>query len=164
VTAVVTYYVTAQNNFRCKWHTYTFYSMIQRSSHTTPLNSIYSNVSDILMEGHVGSKLSKFWCTGCLQSTKFISCYTHTRLTALCPGLHRWAGTRKEKLIWILLKQETASGSGISRAICKSVPWSKQITTPAPHRSVFYRPDALPATQPCQSTEGMLLRNKTINK
>ena len=27
-------------------------------------------------------------------------------------------------------------------------PCSRQITTPAPHHSVFYRPDALPATQP----------------
>ena len=43
------------------------------------------------------------------------------------------------------------SGSGISWAICKSAPRSRQITTPAPHRSVFYRPDALPATQPTAS-------------
>jgi len=54
---------------------------------------------------------------------------THTRLTALFPGLPRWAGTRKVKPIWILLKQETASG--ISWAICKSAPRSRQITTPA---------------------------------
>ena len=46
------------------------------------------------------------------------------------------------------LKQETVSGSGISRAIWKSAPCSRQITTPAPHHSVFYRPDALPATLP----------------
>jgi len=59
--------------------------------------------------------------------------HTHTRLTALCPGLRRWAGTREEKPIWILLKQETVSGSGISWAICKSAPRSRQITTPAPH-------------------------------
>ena len=70
---------------------------------------------------------------------------------ALCPGLPRWAGTRKVKPIWILLKQETVSGSGISWAICKSAPCSGQITTPAPHHSVFYRPDALPATQPTVS-------------
>jgi len=42
--------------------------------------------------------------------------YTHTRLTALFPGLPGWAGTRKVKAIWILLKQETVSGSGISWA------------------------------------------------
>ena len=69
----------------------------------------------------------------------------NTRLTALFPGLNRWAGTRKVKPIRILLKQETESGSGISWAICKSAPCSRQITTPAPHHSVFYRPDALPA-------------------
>ena len=77
--------------------------------------------------------------------------HTHTRLTALCPGLPGWAGTRKVKPIWILLKQETVGGSGISWTICKSALHSRQITTPAPHHSVFYRPDALPATQPTAS-------------
>ena len=41
--------------------------------------------------------------------------------------------------------------SGISWAICKSSPRSRQITTPAPHHSVFYRPGALPAAQPTAS-------------
>ena len=77
--------------------------------------------------------------------------HTNTRLTALCPGLPGWAGTRKVKPIWILLKQDTVSGSGISRNICKSAPRSRQITTPTPHHSVFYRPDALPAAQPTAS-------------
>jgi len=76
---------------------------------------------------------------------------THTRLTALFRGLPRWAGTRKGKPIWILLKHETVSGSGISWAMCKSAPRSRQITMPAPHHSVFYRPDALPAAQPTAS-------------
>jgi len=44
------------------------------------------------------------------------------------------------------------SGSGISWAICKSAPRSRQITTPVPHHSVFYRPDALPAAQPTASS------------
>ena len=35
------------------------------------------------------------------------------------------------------VEQETVSGSGISWAICKSAPRSRQITTPAPHHSVF---------------------------
>ena len=77
--------------------------------------------------------------------------HTHTRLTALCPGLPGSAGTRKVKPIWILLKQETVGGNGISWAICKFAPRSRQITTPAPHHSVFYRPDALPAAQPTAS-------------
>ena len=77
--------------------------------------------------------------------------YNHTHTHTLCPGLPGWAGTRKVKLIWILLNQEIVSGSGISWAICKSAPRSRQITMPAPHRSVFYRPDALPAAQPTVS-------------
>ena len=43
------------------------------------------------------------------------------------------------------------SDSGISWAICKSAPRPRQTTTPAPHHSVFYRPDALPAAQPTAS-------------
>ena len=46
--------------------------------------------------------------------------HTHTRLTALFPGPPVSSGTRKVKSMWILLKQETVSGSGISWAICKS--------------------------------------------
>ena len=81
----------------------------------------------------------------------YINTHTHTRLTALFPGLPRWAGTRKVKPIWILLKQETVRGRGISWAICKSVACSRQITTPASQCSVFYRPGALPAAQPTTS-------------
>jgi len=39
-----------------------------------------------------------------------------------------------------LLKQETVSGSGISWAVCKSAPHSRQITMPTPHHLVYYRP------------------------
>ena len=78
---------------------------------------------------------------------------------ALCPGLPRWAGTRKVKPIRILLKQETVSGSGIIWAICKSAPRSRQITTPVPHHSVFYRPDALPAAQPTASKHWRQIEN-----
>ena len=77
--------------------------------------------------------------------------HTHTRLMALCPGLPRWAGTRKVKPIWILLEQEIVSGSGISSAGHAQVCTSRQTTTPAPHHSVFYRSDALPAAQPTAS-------------
>ena len=76
---------------------------------------------------------------------------SQTRLTALFLGRPGWAGTRKVKPIWILLKQETVSGSGSSWARCKSAPRCWQITMPAPHHSVFYRPDALPAAQPTAS-------------
>ena len=74
---------------------------------------------------------------------------THAHLTALYSGLPGWAGTRKVKPICILLKQETASGSGISWP-----PRSRQITTPAPNHSVF---TGLLPNQQCQSTEGKAL-------
>ena len=80
---------------------------------------------------------------------------THTRLTHTFNGplsrTTRVSRYQKGKPIWTLLKQETVSGSGISWAICKSAPRSRQITTPAPHHSEFYRPYALPAAQPTAS-------------
>ena len=89
---------------------------------------------------------------------------TYIRLTALCPGLPRWAGTRKVKPIWILLKQETVSGSGISWAICKSASRSRQITMPIPHHSSFFtgRMPFLPPNQQRQSTEGTIGRPKQL--
>jgi len=70
--------------------------------------------------------------------------------SGIFPRPPRWAGTRKVQ-VWILLKKETVSGSGISWAICKFAHCSRRITTPAHHHSVFYRPDALPAAQPTAS-------------
>ena len=43
------------------------------------------------------------------------------------------------------------SGGGISRAYASLHLAPDRITTPAPHHSVFYRPDALPAAQPTAS-------------
>jgi len=80
----------------------------------------------------------------CSLWVHLVDCFV-LRLSGFCPGLPGWAGTRKGKPIWILLKQETVSGSGISWAICKSAPRPRQITTPVPNHSVFYRPDALKA-------------------
>jgi len=87
--------------------------------------------------------------------------HIHTRLTALFPGLPRWAGTRKVKPIWILVKQEIVSGTGIIWAICKSASCSGQIAMSAPHHSSFYRPDALPAAQPTASNHWSL---KSLNE
>ena len=89
--------------------------------------------------------------------------HTHHRLTALCPRLPGWAGTRKVKSIWILLKQQTVSGSGIHWAICKSAPRSREITMPAPHCSVFYRLDALRATKPTVSKHWRHRPNNTVH-
>jgi len=80
--------------------------------------------------------------------------HTQTRLTALFPGLPGWAGTRKVKPIWTLLKQETVSGSGIRWAECKSAPRSRQITTPAPQHSVFLQAGC-PSCHPTNSIRAL---------
>jgi len=48
----------------------------------------------------------------CVVGLQWLIDYTRTHLMALCPGLPRWVGTRKVKPIWMLLKQETVTGSG----------------------------------------------------
>ena len=80
--------------------------------------------------------------------------HTHTRLTALFPGLPGSASTRKVKPIWILLMQETVSGSGISWAICKSAPSSRQITMPAPQHSAFLQAGC-PSCRPTNSVKAL---------
>ena len=92
--------------------------------------------------------------------------HTHTRLTALCLGLPGWAGTRKVKPIWILLKQETVSGSGISWAICKSAPRSREPRQhPTTQPQLFTgRMPFLPSNQQRQSTEGSKLSDINYTK
>ena len=86
-----------------------------------------------------------------LKSVDHKHIHTHTPFNGPFSRTTRVSPYQKGKPIWILLKQETVSNSGISWAICKSAPCTRQITTPAPHHSVFYRPDALPAAQPTAS-------------
>jgi len=69
---------------------------------------------------------------------------------------------QKGKPIWILLKQETVSGSGISWAICKSVPRSIQITTPAPHHSVFLQAGC-PSCRPTNSIKALKAVQKAVH-
>jgi len=83
-------------------------------------------------------------------SRKDTHIHTHP-FNGLFSGTTRVSRYQKDKPFWILLMQETVSGSGISWAICKSAPRSRHIIMPAPHHSVFYRPDALPAAQPTAS-------------
>jgi len=65
----------------------------------------------------------------------------------------------KGRPFWILLEQESGSGSGISWTICKSfAPRSRQVTTPVPHNSVFAgRMPFLSPSQQYQSIEGTAL-------
>ena len=98
------------------------------------------------------------WSSKLLSTAVHTRTHAHTRTHPFNGPLSRttWVSRyQKGKPIWILLKQETMSGKGIHWAICKSAPRSRQITTPASHHSVFYRPDALPAAnQQRQSTKG----------
>ena len=77
----------------------------------------------------------------------------NTRFTALCPGLPGWAGTRKVKPIWILLKQETVSGSGISWGVCKAALCSRQITMPAP--TTQFLQAGCPSCRPTNSVKAL---------
>ena len=80
---------------------------------------------------------------------------THTHpFNGPYPGLPGWGGTRKVKPVWILLKQETVSGSGISWAICKSASCSRQITTPTLHHSVFLQAGC-PSCRPTNSVKAL---------
>ena len=87
-----------------------------------------------------------------LCSLPWYDTHTHTHtFNGPLAGTTGWAGTRKVKPIWILLEQETVSGHGISWAICKSAPRSKQITMPEPHHSVLQA--GCPSCRPTNSVK-----------
>ena len=95
----------------------------------------------------------------CFMKTKndYLHADTHTHpFNGPLSGTTQVGRYQKVKPIWILLKQETVIGSGISWAICKSSSCSRQITTPAPPT-----PDALPAAQPTASKHWRLTRCHT---
>jgi len=79
--------------------------------HGLHLDAQYGHTRHLLTTLRSGERTGRrlLWSTTLLLLTLL-----RTRLTALCPGLPGWAGTRNVKPIWILLKQETVSGSGIS--------------------------------------------------
>jgi len=87
----------------------------------------------------------------------FNSLFFQDNLGKPAPEKHNHSG----KTNLDLLEQELLSGSGTSWVICKSAPRSRQITMPAPHHSVFYRPDALPVTQPTASHTSNIAYNIT---
>ena len=98
---------------------------------------------------HNTTVINQYWSGTSETARAIVVTHTHTRLTALFPGLPGWAGTRKAKPVWILLKQETVSGSGIScLQVCNSLQTDNHASTPP---LSFYRPNALPAAQPTAS-------------
>ena len=87
-----------------------------------------------------------------------LSVHTHTRththtFNGPFSGTTRVSRYQKGKPIWILLMQEAVSGSGISWAIHKSAPRSRQITMPAPHHSVLQA--GCPSCRPTNSLKAL---------
>ena len=69
----------------------------------------------------------------------------HNRLTLLFPGSPRWAGARRELLDFMVQGK-------INRGRHTNHPDERHsIHCPPPPSPIFYRPDALPATQPTLS-------------
>jgi len=102
---------------------------------------------------HHRSKLPAVFSTY-FEENKLLHCHILSKKN----DLHRYAvqseiGKKTVKYraskIWILLEQETVSGSGICWAVCKSATRSRQITTPALHYSSFFT--GLLAAQPTVS-------------
>jgi len=61
---------------------------------------------------------------------------------------------QKGKPIWILLKQETVTGSGITWPYASLAHRSRQKTMPAPHHSVFYGAGC-PSCRPTNSVKAL---------
>ena len=74
--------------------------------------------------------------------------YTHTRLTALCPGLPGWAGTRTNLDFTEARDSEWQWHQLGHMQVCTLFQTDNRASTPPLN---FYRPDALPAAQPTAS-------------
>jgi len=72
----------------------------------------------------------------------------HNRFTALFPGPPEWAGARRE-LLDFMLQGKTNRGRHTDHPAGHHSIQTKQC--PPPPSPIFYRPDALPATQPTVS-------------
>ena len=73
--------------------------------------------------------------------------HTHTRLTALFPGLPRWASARKVKPIYFSEATDSEWQQGHMQ-VCTLLQTDSHTSTPP---LCFYRPDALPVAQPTAS-------------
>jgi len=89
--------------------------------------------------------------------------HAHTsilRPSGLCQELPGWAGTRTNLDFTEARNSEWQWHQLGHIQICTS---PSQITTPAPHHSVFYWPDALPATQPTASKHPVIMLKLLIS-
>jgi len=107
-----------------------------------------SHCSWIILQGN------KQWQRSKGDIDKSIDHLTHTHTSVLRPSDFVWdyPGELLPEPIRILLKQKTVSGSNIAEPYANlHLAQTDTATMPAPHHSVFYRPDALVATQPTVS-------------
>jgi len=88
------------------------------------------------------------------KNTSINITHTHTHLTAFFPGLPKWAGTRKAKPIWILLKQDSEwQWHQLEHMqVCTSLQTDNHASTPP--LSFLQAMPFLPPNQQRQSTEG----------
>ena len=93
----------------------------------------------------------------CSKVRVYSTTHTHTHTHPFNGPLSRTTRAsryQKGEPIWILLKQETVSGSGISWAVCRSASRSREITTPAPYHSVFLQAGC-PSCRPTNSVKAL---------
>jgi len=74
--------------------------------------------------------------------------HTTTVFMAIFPGPLRWAGTRRE-LLDFMVQGKINRGRHTDNPAGRHSIWTNQC--PPPPSPIFYRPDALPATQPTTS-------------
>ena len=87
-----------------------------------------------------------------LQTDNHTNTHTHTHpFNGPFSGTTRVGRYQKGKTNLDFTEARDSEWQWHQLGICKSAPRSRQITMPASHHSVFYRPDALPAAQPTVS-------------
>ena len=84
----------------------------------------------------------------CLLVRTCTHTHTHTGLTALCLGLHGWAGTRKVKPIWIFLKQWHQLSH---MQVCTSLQTDNNASTP----SLSFLQAGCPSCHPTNSVKAL---------
>jgi len=119
-------------------------------------NNNNSNPRSLVADTRSSHNQSYNWQAVTQDSTE----YAHTHLTALFPGLPGWAGTRKvnQSGFYWSKRQWVAVASAGPMQVCTSLQTGNHASTPP---LSFYRPDALPATQPTASRHWMTALNNT---
>jgi len=101
-------------------------------------NNIAKTHPPLQWRGSVTLTIHTQTLNGPFSRTTQVSRYTHTPpFNGPFSGTRQVSRYRKGKTNLDFTEAETLSGSGISWAICKSAPCSRQTTTPAPDHSVF---------------------------